>query len=336
VIHKLQYYIGKGYNPYNNLALEECFLDNLSYDACLLYLWQNQKTVVIGRNQNAWQECKVEKLAADGGFLARRPSGGGAVFHDLGNLNFTFLVNHQDYDVKRQLSVILKAVQSLGIEAQLSGRNDITCQGRKFSGNAFYRKGNNCYHHGTLLMNVDMDQMAHYLQVDIQKLQSKGVTSVRSRVMNLKEACPEITVAMLQESLLTAFGQVYGLEPQAIDDQGFDRKALERYQEKYSSWAWRFGRPIAFTYKMQQRFNWGGLELQFKVNEGKIEEAGVYSDAMEEALIARLPQLFEGAAFTAASIEAALETLLQQAASQEEKQIVLEIQSWIGGGLHEG
>lgn len=335
MINKLYYYIGQGYNPYDNLALEEYFLDTLACDVCLLYLWQNQKTVVIGRNQNAWQECKVEKLSADDGHLARRPSGGGAVFHDLGNMNFTFLVNHEDYDVERQLSVILKALQSLGINAQPSGRNDITCEGRKFSGNAFYRKGNNCYHHGTLLMDVDMEQMSHYLEVDTKKLQSKGIASVRSRVMNLKEACPEITVELLQERLLAAFGEVYGHEVEPLDKNKLDQKAIDVYRKKYRSWDWLYGRPIPFTYQMKERFKWGGLEIQLKVDSGKIEEAAVYSDAMEEGLIAQLPQLFIDVDFSSEAMIKALEPLLDSG-DQKEKEIILEIQDWIKGGLHEG
>jgi len=335
MINKLYYYIGQGYNPYDNLALEEYFLDMLPQGVCLLYLWQNQKTVVIGRNQNAWQECKVEKLATDGGFLARRPSGGGAVFHDLGNINFTFLVNREDYNVEKQLSVIIKAVQSLGINAQPSGRNDITCEGRKFSGNAFYRKGSNCYHHGTILMDVDMEQLSHYLQVDTKKLQSKGVASVRSRVMNLKEACPEITVKLLQERLIAAFAEVYGLPAEPLDKSTFDEKAIDIYREKYRSWEWLYGRPIPFTYQMEKRFPWGGLDIRLKIEGGKVSEAAVYSDAMEEDLIARLPSCFVGAEFAPEALSKALEPLAKKA-EPGEREIVTEIQEWLKGGWHEG
>ena len=129
------------FNPYQNMGLEEYLMYQAGEDECILYLWQNERTVVIGRNQNAWKECQTEELEGDGGYLARRLSGGGAVFHDLGNLNFTFLVRKENFNVEKQTEVILRAVNSLGIHAEKSGRNDITVDGCKFSGNAYLRSG---------------------------------------------------------------------------------------------------------------------------------------------------------------------------------------------------
>ena len=145
----------KNTDPRHNLALERYLTMHTEEGECILYLWQNRKTVVIGRNQNAWKECRVDALTRDGGFLVRRLSGGGAVFHDLGNLNFTFCVRKADYDLPRQLEVILRAVRKLDIHAEKTGRNDITVDGRKFSGNAFFESGDFCYHHGTIMLSVD-------------------------------------------------------------------------------------------------------------------------------------------------------------------------------------
>ena len=129
-------------DPYRNLAVEQYLLETVPEDACTLYLWQNRRTVVIGRNQNAWKECRVTALEADGGFLARRLSGGGAVFHDMGNLNFTFLVNQTDYDLPRQLGVIVELCRTLGIPVECSGRNDVLADGRKFSTPSMRTTGN--------------------------------------------------------------------------------------------------------------------------------------------------------------------------------------------------
>ena len=174
--------------PYGNLAREACLLEAVGVGECILYLWQNQRTVVIGRNQNAWKECRIEQLEADGGHLVRRLSGGGAVYHDLGNLNFTFLVREEDYDVSRQLEVLVGAVNRLGIHAEKTGRNDVTVDGRKISGNAFYRADGHCYHHGTILIDVDKASLSAYLNVSAAKLRSKGVDSVKARVANLTGA----------------------------------------------------------------------------------------------------------------------------------------------------
>ena len=197
-------------NPYHNLALEELLMESNPPECCTLYLWQNRQTVVIGQNQNAWQECRVKELEEDGGHLARRLSGGGAVFHDLGNLNFTFLVPRADYDVARQTQVIEEAAASFGLTVERSGRNDILVEGRKFSGNAFYKKGQNAYHHGTILIDVDMGALGRYLNVQPDKLQSKGVHSVRSRVANLREFSQAITVETMKQRLEAAFEKVYG------------------------------------------------------------------------------------------------------------------------------
>ena len=148
MVTKLIYIESDQVNPYKNLAVEEYLLLHCEPQECILYLWQNQNTVVIGRNQNAWKECKVESLEENGGHLARRLSGGGAVYHDLGNLNFTFLVNKDEYSLEKQLQVIINAMGRLGLKAEKSGRNDILIDGKKFSGNAFYEQEKHCYHHG--------------------------------------------------------------------------------------------------------------------------------------------------------------------------------------------
>ena len=142
MIDKLSYIESKTFDPYKNLALEEYLMLSCGENECILYLWQNKKTVVIGRNQNPWKECRAENLRSDGGFIARRLSGGGAVYHDTGNLNFTFLIRKDNYSVSKQLDVIIRAVRKLGITAVRSGRNDILTDGRKFSGNLCKRGEN--------------------------------------------------------------------------------------------------------------------------------------------------------------------------------------------------
>lgn len=294
MITKLSTYITDNTVPYLNLAIEEYLTLHTEPGECILFLWQNRRTVVIGKNQNCWKECKVTELEQDGGYLVRRLSGGGAVFHDLGNLNFTFCVRKGDYDVSRQLEVILQAVRLLGLDGQKTGRNDVTIQGRKFSGNAFYESGDFCYHHGTLLLDVNKEDMSRYLNVSREKLQSKGVDSVRSRVANLKEFYPEITVQMMQEKMVEAFQQVYDLESEPIAEDRLDWKGIQKKEEGFQSWEWKYGRKIPFQYNVSHRFSWGDVELQFQVEGGIVRHANAFSDGMAPRLVSALPSVWEG------------------------------------------
>lgn len=275
-------------NPYHNLALEEYLLLHVREEECILYLWQNRHTVVIGRNQNCWRECRVEELERDGGFLVRRLSGGGAVYHDLGNLNFTFLVQKSDYDTEKQLQVVLKAVQKLGIRAEKTGRNDITVDGRKFSGNAFYQTGSCCYHHGTLLLHADKEMMSRFLNVSGEKLKSKGVASVRSRVANLSEFCPDVTVGKMETALREAFGEVYGCPVTEFPAQRLDEEAIRRGVDRFASPEWKYGRKIPFQVGREKRFSWGELQIWLEVDQGVVRNAEVFSDALDETWILRL------------------------------------------------
>ncbi|MEG1641998.1 MAG: lipoate--protein ligase [Synergistaceae bacterium] len=306
MIERLFYVLAKGTNPYENLALEEVVLKNLPQKSCVLYLWQNAKTVVIGKNQNPWLECKSAELTNDGGFLARRISGGGAVFQDMGNLNFTFLTSQKDYDVDKQLSVISEAIKTFGITVEKSGRNDLLIDSKKFSGNAFCKYGSNAYHHGTIMVNIDLSMLSKYLNVSLKKLQSNSVKSVKSRVTNLKEFIPEITVDMMKESLLGAFSQVYGLKLEELPSSVTPHEQLVKTTEKYASWEWIFGRKLKCDVEVENRFTWGGIQMQFCIAGGIIEECSVYSDAMNCDFITSIPELLKGCKFNGISIANAL------------------------------
>ncbi len=279
---------GLGTNPYVNLALEHELLQQVEEDEVILYLWQNAHTVVIGRNQNAYKECHVGNLQKDGGHLARRLSGGGAVYHDMGNLNFTFIMSAKEYDLQKQMEVIVQAVNTFDITAKQTGRNDITVDGKKFSGNAFYQSGGKAYHHGTLLIKVNTKAMSRYLQVDEKKIQSKGIQSVESRVVNLQDLEETITVERLTVAMVEAFEKVYGMKAnlKAIDAMA---PSLQKKIEKYGSNEWIFGQPFAFTWKNHHRFSWGDLLLEMKIEKEAIAEVRAYSDAMDEQLIRQIP-----------------------------------------------
>ena len=306
---KLSYILSNQTVPYKNIALEEYLLWNVEKDECIFYLWQNRRTVVIGVNQNPWKECHVKELEQDNGFLARRLSGGGAVFHDLGNLNFTFLVHEEDYNLERQLDVIVHAMSKFGIHAERSGRNDILADGKKFSGNAFLNTRGHCYHHGTLLMDVDMANLSRYLNVSHAKLQSKGVDSVRSRVINLKELAPEMTIATLKNALIEAFGEVYRGAPVQFPNDRVDQAQVELAVEKFASWEWRLGRKLPFTAEYNNRFDWGDLTLQFCVEGGIIKDAIAYSDGMETDFIKAIGTALKDVVFSSIEINKKIKQL---------------------------
>lgn len=281
-------------DPRHNLALEEFLLHWVKPGQCILYLWQNQRTVVIGRNQHAESECRIQALEADGGHLIRRLSGGGAVYHDLGNLNFTFLTVHSDYDVEKQTETILRAVRSLGIPAEKNGRNDLTVQGGKFSGHAYYRSGEQCYHHGTLMVSVDMAPLEKYLNVSPLKLQAKGVQSVRSRVVNLRDIQPALTLDALRQALVTAFSQVYGLPVTPLAEADLDTDALLQGIARFSDPDWIYGDTWPLAVSREALFPWGILRLDYSQEDGILTQAALWSDGLEPDFLSRVPEALRG------------------------------------------
>ena len=280
-------------DPHRNLALESALMDAIKPGDMCLYLWQNKHTVVIGRNQNAWKECRCELLQAEGGTLARRSSGGGAVYHDLGNLNFTFAASPERYDLNRQLGMILDALAIAGIRAEFTGRNDITIDGRKFSGNAFKHTSSCSMQHGTLMVSADMERLSRYLRPSESKLKAKGVDSVRSRVCNLTEYAPELTIDSLKQMLEAVFRANMGscelLSPDALD--------ISSIYPLYSSWDWNYGETPRFDVSMEKRFPWGGVELMLTLKNGHVDSATVFTDSMDENLSEKIKTALEGAEY---------------------------------------
>ncbi|MEX1376776.1 MAG: lipoate--protein ligase [Eubacteriales bacterium] len=294
------------YDPYVNLAFEEALLNAAKKDEVWLYLWQNERTVVIGRHQNPWNECKVDMLHEEKGRIARRTSGGGAVFHDLGNLNFSFIVGKPLYDLHKQLSVIIDAVNTFGISAEFTGRNDITVDGHKFSGNAFAHAKNASLHHGTLLIDVNKENLGKYLNPSQDKLKSKGVQSVKSRICNLNEY-GDISIESAKEALAESFEKTYENKPIAVDfENAVDQeKYLEAYARQKSK-EWIFGKTPKFDTEIYNRFPWGSIKLLISLEKGKIAEASCYSDAMEVEFIDEIENALLGVEYGSEAIYGAI------------------------------
>lgn len=294
-----------------NLARDGYFLENNKKGDVILYFYVNKNAVIIGRNQNAWKECSIANMNADGVQLVRRHSGGGAVFHDNGNLNFSFITDEKHYDLNRQMRVILNAVSKLGLKAELSGRNDITVDGKKFSGNAFSLAKGNRSHHGTILVNADLTKLSNYLCVSKEKMRSKGIDSVRARVCNICELSSGLTVEAMRRLVIESFIEEYG----AASEYVFDGTALaevEERRERHASWEWRFGKTPQFDFETDKRFSFGDTQIYFNSRNGVIRETKVYSDCLDTELTTEIENALTGVHFRKEEIKAALSKMKDQ------------------------
>lgn len=294
-------------NPWQNLAVEKYLAEQIQKGDVMLYLWQNDRTVVIGKNQNAIRECNVQLLEEEGGFLARRTTGGGAVYHDLGNLCFTFLADPELYNLPKQTEVIQLACQNFGIETSLSGRNDIlTKEGFKFSGNAYSKTSTCNIQHGTLMVNVNKEHLSRYLTPSKDKLKSKGVRSVSSRVCNLKELNPDITTDAMRQALKESFEKKYGsfteLNPALLNNP-----EVKEIYSLYSSWDWRYGKSPSCETSFQKRFDWGEIQIHLKLNALHISEIHVFSDALDTELPEIIERLLIGKCYDLKDVNPAAE-----------------------------
>ena len=279
---KLRVFVSESLDVYHNQAIEKYFLDRIEDDEVILYLWQNDRTIVIGANQDAYGECDIEKLEKDGGHLARRITGGGAVYHDKGNLNFTFITPKALYDLSKQEEVILKALDCLGIKAAKTGRNDLVIDGRKFSGHAYYKGKRSCLHHGTLMLEVDEGRLQDYLRVSLAKLHSKNVASVRSRIINLKSVREDLDLDTLKKALIHSAELIY--ETKAEPYTAFDQDELTKLEAQFKDGKWRYGKLYKEGRVVEKRFDFGTVRIVYVMEEDQIKDLSVFTDALDTDL----------------------------------------------------
>ena len=276
-------YDSTSFSGFDNLGLDEYFLDTVCPGDLILHFYVNRNAVIIGKNQNPWRECDLAAMERDGVELVRRVSGGGAVFHDDGNLNFSFIAGVGRDDPQRQREVILEAVRSFCIPCEFSGRNDLLTSGRKFSGNAVAVRHGKVQRHGTILIAADLDKLRRYLTVSPKKIRSKGIDSVRARVINLTEICPEMTALTMRDAVVNAFEKAFGTPvPRVLTPM--EEQTVAAYRLRHGSWEWRVGETPKFDLAWDERFPWGGVELLLSLEKGVIREAHAFSDAMDTAL----------------------------------------------------
>lgn len=229
---------------YKNLALETLMLDYAEKEGniALLFLWENDKTVVIGKNQNPYSECNVELCKLDGVKIARRITGGGAVYHSKGNLNFSFILPKK-YSKEDSFKVLINSLAQNGVRAELSGRNDILFEGKKFSGNAYRIKKQAFLHHGTILFDIKKEDVSKYLTPNKIKFADKAVKSVKSRITNLKEIAPEISLLKFEDSLISCFLDYFKQKDTEIFYEfSKDEKEFQELYKKYASCNWIYSK----------------------------------------------------------------------------------------------
>lgn len=286
-------YVSESVNAHVNMATDEWFLKYVKDGDLILHFYQNENAVIIGKGQNPWVECDLEKMEKDGVQLARRLSGGGAVYHDLGNLNFSFICGKDRFDKEELLGLIVKALKELEIQCEVSGRNDLLCDGRKFSGNAIAdHKGAKLFH-GTLLICGNLETLSGYLTVDPKKIHAKGIASVRSRVCNLTEFRSDLTVKDVQKRIVRVFAEWGGYYGEFAFSER-ERSEIAETTARHSDPEWYLGQTPKFDFEFRERLPWGSLQLCISAEKGRISSVKAYSDAMDPTLCTAVEEALSG------------------------------------------
>ncbi|WP_026574469.1 lipoate--protein ligase [Bacillus sp. UNC438CL73TsuS30] len=269
-------------DPQMNLAIEEYALKNLDINETYLLFYINQPSIIIGKNQNTIEEINTEYVEKNGIIVVRRLSGGGAVYHDLGNLNFSFITKDDGesfHNFRKFTEPVVEALKKLGVNAELSGRNDLLAEGRKISGNAQFSTRGRMFSHGTLLFNSEMDNVVSALKVKKEKIESKGIKSIRSRVANISDFLTEkISIEEFRSLLLNyIFGGEEKINEYVLTDADWE-KIHQLSKDRYQNWEWNYGKSPKFNLQNSHRFPVGSIDVRLEVNKGMIENCKIYGD----------------------------------------------------------
>ncbi|WP_019240403.1 MULTISPECIES: lipoate--protein ligase [Bacillus] len=297
-------------DPQINLAIEEYALKNLNIDESYLLFYINAPSIIIGKNQNTIEEINTEYVEGQGIKVVRRLSGGGAVYHDLGNLNFSFITKDDGdsfHNFQKFTEPVVKALRKMGVNAELSGRNDLLVEGRKISGNAQFSTKGKMFSHGTLLFNSEMDHVVSALKVRKDKIESKGIKSVRSRVANITEFLDKkMTIEEFREELLKNIFEGSEEIPEYVLTEEDWRNIYKLSEERYQNWDWNYGKSPNFNVQHSNRFPVGLIEFRLEVKKGKIEECKIFGDFFGVGDVSDIEALLKGVQYEKSAIESAL------------------------------
>ncbi|EOD3805678.1 TPA: lipoate--protein ligase [Staphylococcus aureus] len=268
-------------DPTLNLAMEEYVLKNLPAEESYFLFYINRPSIIVGKNQNTIEEVNQTYIDAHNIDVVRRISGGGAVYHDTGNLNFSFITDDDGnsfHNFQKFTEPIVQALQSLGVNAELTGRNDIQVGQAKISGNAMVKVKNRMFSHGTLMLNSDLDEVQNALKVNPAKIKSKGIKSVRKRVANIQEFLNDpLEIEEFKKIILkTIFGETEVEEYKLTDEDWENIEKLSN--DKYRTWEWNYGRNPKYNFEREEKFEKGFVQIKFDVKRGKIEHAKIFGD----------------------------------------------------------
>lgn len=330
-------YIVKSLNTdvYENIALEFSMLKEAERQfkdekkqCSILFLWTNDKTIVLGRNQNVYIECNLDYCSKNGIKISRRFTGGGAVYHDKGNLNYTFISSTDIYNIKDNYKIIQNALSNLGVESELSGRNDLTAQGRKFSGSAFYNSKYASMHHGTLLINSISEDISKALTPDINKLKSKGVDSVRSRIINLSEINQEIDSKKISKEIIKVFEKKYGTENIEYLPK-FSQEEFEQNIKILKSDKWIFNEKFESNIELKNRFEWGNITIQMKIDGKTVQDLEIFSDTLYYDIPLKLKKCLLNQSLDKKNTDKIFKSLLNTTTSAKKNKVYIDIQTLI-------
>lgn len=284
-------------DPTLNLAMEEYVLKQLPSEESYFLFYVNRPSIIVGKNQNTIEEVNKEYIDEHHIDVVRRISGGGAVYHDTGNLNFSFITDDDGnsfHNFKKFTEPIVQALRSLGVNAEMTGRNDIQVGSAKISGNAMVKVKDRMFSHGTLMLNSELDEVQNALRVNPAKIKSKGIKSVRKRVANIEEFLTEkITIEEFKQIILkTIFGEHEVEEYHLTDDDW--KKIKQLSNEKYRTWEWNYGRNPKYNFEREHKFERGFIQIKLDVKKGKIEHAKIFGDFFGEGNITELEQALIG------------------------------------------
>lgn len=297
-------------DPHLNLAIEEYLLRHLDTPEDILLFYINEPSIIIGRNQNTLEEINKTYVDQNGVHVVRRLSGGGAVYHDLGNLNFSFItpfINDDFRNFAKFTQPVITTLQSMGVPAELSGRNDILVEQRKISGNAQYHAGHRMFTHGTLLFDTNIEHLAAALNVKQTKITSKGIKSVRSRVANIRELLAEsIDIFEFRQRILAGIFNQNGEIPQYVLQEADWQTIREIAADRYFTWEWNYGRSPDFNVQKVHRFDFGEIDARLNIRRGLVDSIRFFGDFQATDEVNELEELLKGVRYDPQSLATAL------------------------------